>query len=254
MKASRNELTALFKLAFEGLGFDLGGYENAADMIIWGQMHGLNSFDAIENRITALQKRKNLSLQKLTPASTAYLTIDAKGNSSIVAAPMAFDICYVEAISHGKAKVTIENCYDRALAIKKLVDCNKKGVACLSYWRDQNQLHFVQTVQGHCCPQYRQYPLNAFVEHSDLQAQHQQSLFVFCATDQQALQAYITEHFADINSLKVKTITAETMKTNFQQALTHGTEIKASLWQTLATLGKTVLVESTEQSRMGAGA
>jgi hypothetical protein len=42
MRVSRNELTASLKKAFEGLGFSVGDYQDAAAMVVWSEMHGLN--------------------------------------------------------------------------------------------------------------------------------------------------------------------------------------------------------------------
>lgn len=272
MKASRNELIALFKQAFEGVGFDLGGYENAADMIIWAQMHGLNSFDVMRKRMADYQQRKELLREQLTPKqlnadSDENAVIDAKNNSSIVAAGMAFYIAYVKAIKSTVAKVNVLNCFDRKLTIKKLVDCAKRGMVCLAYWRDGATLHVVTSDTGVCCPEYRQYSITALSEQDDLAAeqhyfskQHQQTLFVVCANNAANLQEYITHNLPELESNQTsqanqsKVISPAMMKSSYIEALTNGIDIDPSFWQELATLGTQVLVESTEQSRMGAGA
>jgi LDH2 family malate/lactate/ureidoglycolate dehydrogenase len=254
VKASRNELIALFKLAFEGVGFDFGGYENAADMIIWAQMHGLKSFDVMRNRMPDFEERKQLLVEQLTPDSKKNSIIDAKGNSSIVAAGMALGITYVEAIKSGVANVTVLNCYDRMLTIKKLVDCAKRGVVCLAYWRDGETLHVVTSDTGDCCPEYIQYPLKNLAGGVCLNEQHQQTLFVVCASDSAGLKSYISNNLPELKGNKTLVMSPTMMKSSYTGALTNGIEIDNDFWKELATLGKEVLVESTEQSRMGAGA
>ena len=259
MKASRNELMALFKQAFEGVGFDFGGYENAADMIIWTQMHGLNSFDSIRHRMSVFAQRKRLLVEQLAPDTLVLdakdnSVIDAKGNSSIVAAGMAFNIAYVNAIQSGVANVSVLNCYDRKLAIKTLVDCANRGFVCLAYWRDAESLHVITSDTGACCPAYCQYKLEDLEGSDCLNEKHQQTLFVVCASHASGLQQYISNNLPELKGNQGFVISPTMMKSSYTAALTNGIEIDRGFWQELAILGRAVLVESTEQSRMGAGA
>ena len=122
MKASRNELIALFKQAFEGVGFDFGGYESAADMIVCGQMQGIDSFAMIRKRMPDFSLRRRLQIGPCLLESKEddkeHSVIDEKGNSCIVAAGIALDVTYVEAMKSGLADTTILNCHDRKLVIK----------------------------------------------------------------------------------------------------------------------------------------
>jgi len=259
MRASRNELIALFKQAFEGVGFDFGGYENAADMIIWTQMHGMNSFQSIRNRMSVFEQRKQLLAEQFVPDTLLldakdHSVIDAKGNSSIVAAGMAFDIAYVKALKSGVAYTTVLNCHDRKLAIKKLVDCANRGFVCLAYWRDSETLHVITSDTGFCCPEYLQYKLEDLDGSDCLNEKNQQTLFVVCASHASGLQEYIANNLPELKGNQTFVMSPTVMKSSYMAALTNGIEIDSSFWEELVVLGKEVLVESTEQSRMGAGA
>jgi hypothetical protein len=259
VKASRNELIALFKQAFEGVGFDFGGYENAADMIIWSQMHGMNSFESIRQRMSVFAQRKRLLAEQLAPDTLVLdaknnSVIDAKGNSSIVAAGMAFDIAYVKALESGVAHTTVLNCHDRKLVIKKLVDCANRGFVCLAYWHDGETLHVITSDTGVCCPEYFQYKLEDLDGSDCLNEKHQQTLFVVCASHASGLQEYISNNLPELKGNQSLVMSPTMMKSSYTAALTDGIEIDNSFWKELAILGKEVLVESTEQSRMGAGA
>jgi LDH2 family malate/lactate/ureidoglycolate dehydrogenase len=254
MKASRNELIALFKQAFEGVGFDFGGYESAADMIVWAEMHGLHSFKSIRNRMPVFEQRKRILAEQLVPVYRENAIIDAKRNSSIVAAGMAFDIAYVRAIHGAVAKVTVINCYDRKLAIKKLVDCANRDVVCLAYWRDGEILHVVHSDTGFCCPEYSQYKLEDVGISECFNEEHQQTLFVICAKDVMGMQEYMANNVPELKGNKTVVISPLKMKLSYTEALTNGIVIDSDFWKELTILGQEVLVESTEQSRMGAGA
>jgi LDH2 family malate/lactate/ureidoglycolate dehydrogenase len=257
VKASRNELRALFKQAFEGVGFDFGGYESAADMIVWGQMHGLDSFAMIRKRLPDFEQRRRLQIEPCSleskESNKEHSVIDAKGNSCIVAAGIALDITYVEAMTSGVADATVLNCHDRKLVIKKLADCAKRGVVCLAYWRDDKTLKVVTSDTGVCCPEYSQYPLKDLLGGEYLNENHQQSLFVVCATESAGLQEYISKNLAELQGIKTVVISPTMMKSSYTTALTDGIEIDRDFWSELTVLGQEVLVESTEQSRMGAG-
>ena len=254
VKASKNELTSLFKQAFEGMGYDFGGYESAADMIVWAQMHGLNSFEKIRKRLPTIVQDKRESVAQCRVTSDGELVIDAKANSSIAVAAMALDIAYVEAIKSEVACVSVLNCYDRNLVVKKLVDCALRGMLCLAYWHDGEVLHWVTSDTGVCCPEYAKYPLKNWPEAKFLQGKDQQSLFVVCAKNKPALEAYITQYLPRLNEMSPIIMLPKMMKSSYLEALTNGIEIDNDFWKELATIGLKVLVESTEQSRMGAGA
>ena len=53
MKVSHNELTGLCRRAFEGLGFPSGEHEDAADMVVWLEQHGLHG---VEARVVSSQR------------------------------------------------------------------------------------------------------------------------------------------------------------------------------------------------------
>ena len=216
-----------------------------------------DSFDVIRKNIPDYEQRKN-SLreqpEQLTSDSNENVVIDAKNNSSIVAAVMAFDIAYVEAIKNSIAKVTVLNCYDRKLIIKKVVDCAKRGVVCLAYWHDGETLHVVTSNTDDSCPEYTQYSMTALADEDYLHEKHQQTLFVVCASDIASLQQYISKNLSDLKGNQTKVISPTMMKSSYMSTLTNGIEIDPRFWQELAVLGNQVLVESTEQSRMGAGA
>ena len=48
MNVSRNELNTALRRAYEGAGYDIGDYEDAAEFITWSQMCGLDAFSQID--------------------------------------------------------------------------------------------------------------------------------------------------------------------------------------------------------------
>jgi len=248
MNMSLNELTAAFKRAFEGLGFELGDYEDAAQMVVWLEAHGLGGLQEVQRGLPYL-------IQKACPAphlsyeDDSLAVIDARNNSVLTCGGQAIDLAYAKARQSGLGIVQLRNSHNRKMIIERLVNCGRRGIACFAYWRNGSgpvTEHVVSVASGEDCPHYSHYSVG------DRQFGDKQTLYIVCSDNFGLLKARVNRELCQ-PSAEGGIMTPEQARTAYAESLEQGIAVNSELLATLDGLIKNILVESTEQSRLGAG-
>jgi LDH2 family malate/lactate/ureidoglycolate dehydrogenase len=242
MKVSRNELTASLKKAFEGLGFSVGDYQDAAAMVIWSQMHGFSGLEQLNRALPFLNNCPCLHAQLVSNGDQQAL-LDGQNSSVLLCGSQTVRLACALARQHGHGFVQLDNCHNRMLVIQRLVSAAQSGTALAAYWV-QGAIGFKVTIEAHAKqPEYSQYTLPTQSDN--------QSLMIFAGEDLAAIE----QQFASQISLAspVTKVLSEAMVDSYNQCLDQGIEIDEALWHELDNLVARVLVESTESSRAGAG-
>ncbi|MEH6358504.1 MAG: DUF3726 domain-containing protein [Pseudomonadales bacterium] len=250
MKVSLNELTAAVKRALEGLGYSLGDYEDAADILIWMEMHGLQGLRELSRGLPYLCK------EECTPAGITYedgnvAVVDTHGNGGLAYVELATGLAYSNALKSGFSYVRMDHCHNRKMIIKSMVNYARRGMNCLAFWRNGSDpmVEYVVSIAA-----YAQYP--DYLEYSASQLEKlddKHSVSILCSQNFQMLQAFASGVLSE-DKASVTTISSEQMAANHSQALEQGIEIEPELWEELNSLTERILVESTDASRAGAGA
>ncbi|MDZ7786630.1 MAG: Ldh family oxidoreductase [Halofilum sp. (in: g-proteobacteria)] len=145
MKVSHNELTGLCRRAFEGLGFPSGEHEDAADMVVWLEQHGLHGVEALRRGMDRLADGAPAKLAKQFEDSSVAV-IDGGGNSALLMGSLAVDLVYAKARRKGLAVVKIQDCHDRRLMLGYLARCARRGMNLLAFWRNSEDPVVVEQV------------------------------------------------------------------------------------------------------------
>ncbi|MBT5387680.1 MAG: DUF3726 domain-containing protein [Porticoccaceae bacterium] len=242
MRVSRNELTASLKKAFEGLGFSVGDYQDAAAMVVWSEMHGLGGLSQLQRALPFLDNSPCLNA-KLISNTEQQVVLDGQNSSVLLCGTQAVRLACAMAGEKGNGRVQLDNCHNRQLISQCLVGAAQLGSALVAYWQQDNLGHKLSIEAGAQQPEYRQYSL--------ANSGCAQSLLIFVSTD----LAEIEHQFIAETTLGVEahSVGPEAMLESYNQALELGIEIVAELWHELDNLVARVLVESTESSRAGAG-
>ena len=255
MKVSKTELTALLKQVFEGLGFASGEYENAADMIVWAQMSGLEGLGELRRGLPDLVAHRLRSLECVSEDET-HAVLNAGDNSCLTCADVAMNLAYVKALATGFSSVTVLNCHDRKLLVKAVTDCGRRGMGCMMCWRDTNDPtieHVLSMPPEAGADGLPRCAINKVEERGNIDDGHRQSLFIHCSTQWQELEKYQSSVFTQPQE-ELSVIGPSALRDNYRCALNRGLAMEQDLWERLQELARVVLVESSEQSRMGAGA
>lgn len=242
MKVSRNELMASLKKAFEGLGFSVGDYQDAAAMVVWSQMHGFNGLQQLQLALPFLANCPCLHA-KLIEDTDQQALLDGQYSSLLLCGSQTVRLACAMARQHGSGCVQLDNCHNRAFVIQRLVSAAQLGSALIAYWQNGTIGHKVTIEPYAKQPEYQQYRVD--------DSATSQSLFVFAGSDLLPLEQQFLSQFklgAQVNGLST-----ETMQESYQQMLEQGIEIDEQFWVELDNLVARVLVESTESSRAGAG-
>ena len=243
MHASLTELNSLLKQAFEGCGLDQGAYESAADLVLWSQVHGFGGFECIEQ---ALLQCAQTPVTQLTfnKDQAEYCEANVDGESLLLCGPILNDWVITKALENDFCVCQLNNVCDGRLLAKLLADARQQELFGLGYWVIDEKMHLIRCDQTY--PEYFRIP-----HVHDVVAENE--LFIVYAREQNRVIDYLQQHLPDLDAHGVFQSPSQ-CKQHYQQALSHGLEIPEALWASLIRVSENVLVESTEQSRMGAGA
>lgn len=247
MQVSMIELKAALRRCFEATGYFVGNYEDAANMILWLEKHGLQGLAEFERTLPYIGKDNAKALSTIIYKDSTAVIIDSHNRSSLNCIAAAVDLAHAKSLHSGIATVTVHNCHNRMFVLKALTDCGRRGISAVAYWKNGSSTireHTAAIGAGHRYPSYHEAltPLDGEIV-------DRQTLVIVCSSS------------VDLSSSlrqskgyrELKQISAEQVAINKERSIDFGITISESLWQKINQIGDGVLVESSEQSRQGAG-
>lgn len=247
MLISSNELTALLKRVFEGMGYPVGYYEDAAALVKWLQVHGEQGFGELQRALPYVADSQRPALQLLAEESQALL-FDCFGRSALNCLPSIVELAQTKVLEQGCVNVKVRNCHNRKFILKLLVDCARQGISALAYWQNGKQPvseHLASIAAGAAYPCYSEALLADTGNAADAQ-----TLTLLLST---RIDLGGQLHGSAAQRSGYRQVSPEQFARAGQGALEGGMDISIELWQQLNQLAEAVLVESSEQSRSGAG-
>ncbi|MEH6442801.1 MAG: DUF3726 domain-containing protein [Oceanospirillaceae bacterium] len=262
MHVSMIELKAALRRCFEATGYFVGHYEDAAEMILWLEKHGLNGLAEFNSCLPYIGLDQNKQPSTIVYEDSSAIVVDSHNRSSLNSIAAALDVAYLKSVQNGIATVTIRNCHNRKFVLKALTDCGRRGVSIVAYWQNGSKViteHTAAIKSGHKYPSYHE----AVIEkHADLlpEIEQLQSLTIICST-RVDLSSSLKVRASSTDIAKNKLIQDKTIYVSSAQiaanklsSVEFGIEISEQLWASINRIGEGVLVESNDESRKGAGA
>lgn len=247
MHISMNELKAGLRRCFEATGYFVGNYEDAANMVLWLEKHGLNGLLEFEQALPYIDNDSDKPLSRVVYEDSTSAIIDSHNRSALNCIAASVDLAHAKALESGIATVTVHNCHNRKFILKALTDCGRRGISVAAYWRNGDQTvteHTAAIKAGQRYPSYSEASTTLNVTPEDRQA-----LTIVCSS-----RVDLTSSLQQSDgNREVFTISPEQVARNKRQSIDQGVEIKESLWQEINRIGAGILVENSEQSRQGAG-
>lgn len=250
MKVSHNELTGLCRRAFEGLGFHAGDHEDAADMVVWLEQHGLGGVEALRRGMDYLAKSDRSGMSRSFEDSSLAV-INAASNSVLVCGSLAADLAYAKARRKGLAVVKLHDCYNRILMVGYLARCARRGMNLMAFWRNSEDPVVVEQVVS--IRAYEEYPtlLLYEVDDPDDRLTRNRSVTLIASPHFSMLQAL---HPNPDEATLLQVLGPEEFALQSRRVLESGMEVDDDIWKKLKDLSALTLVESTEASHLsGAG-
>lgn len=224
MRVSLNEIQVMCRKSFEGMGFAAGDCEDAADMVGWLQLQGLDGVGALEKALDYLQSEADQPFA-LRYEDSALLVFDAKGQSVLRCAATAVELAQGKALRGGHAVLQIHHCHNRLLLLGYLCRAVELGLDAQARWGDARRVHLASFNAGNCRP-------DLHIEERLADEDVEQSITVTFSRPATFTQSLARSH----------------------TELARGFSVSEHTWQRLKQMADQVLVESTEASRRhGAG-
>ncbi|MFJ3077222.1 DUF3726 domain-containing protein [Pseudomonas sp. NPDC087029] len=222
MRVSLNEIQVMCRKAFEGMGFAPGDCEDAAELVGWLHLQGLDGVGTLAKALDYLHSEAARPYS-LCHEDSALLVIDAQGQSVLRCAATVVELALGKALRDGQAVLRIQQCHNRLLLLGYLSRAAERGLAVRAQWGDARQRHVATFAAGASCPALHSETAEPCAE---------QSITVLFSRPPQAATAAVT---------RVGT-------------LSQGFVVSEQTWQRLQQFAEQILVESTEASRRhGAG-
>lgn len=247
MHISMNELKAALRRCFEASGYFVGNYEDAANMVLWLEKHGLDGLKELEYALVFLASDGDKPLSTVTYEDSTSAIIDSHGRSSLNCIAASIDLAHAKALECGIATVTVHNCHNRKFVMKALTDCGRRGISVVAYWRNGGRAvteHTVAIKAGARYPSYSTALTNLQATEDD-----QQTLTIVCSS-RVDLTSSLQSSYGNRNAID---ISAQRVEENRIYTLDFGVDIDETLWHEINRIGSGILVENTLQSSQGAG-
>lgn len=236
MKISHNELLVGARKAFEGLGFRAGDAEDAAEMVSWLELHGLDGVGELGKALRFLDKEGRTSPQTRLNLP-ALRVLDAGGASVLCTGGIAVDAGVAMARRQGAASVYVVDCHNRMLITGYVARCARRGVSVIACWHngaDPGVRTVVSVRAGEALPTVRRYvPHRAPDDHAG-----------------RDLTLHFSEDFdlsprihPDVGEGRVRlSATPEELARREAECLESGLTVDAATWEALRRLAARILV------------
>jgi len=225
MRVSLNEIQVMCRKAFEGMGFAPGDCEDAAELVGWLHLQGLDGIGALAQALDFLQGEASQPFTLHYDDSTV-LVIDAHGQSVLRCAATAVELALDKALRRGQALLQIHHCHNRLLLLGYLSKAAERGLHVQARWEDTRQRHLADFTAGEPRP----------------------------ALDSEAQPGAVEAFEQGVTVLFTRPAGARPAAGATQRTANQGFTVDAGTWQRLKQLSEQILVESTDASRRhGAG-
>lgn len=248
MHVSMIELKTALRRYFEACNYFVGNYEDAANMILWLEKHGLGGLNELKQALPYIRQDSGKPLSTVIYEDASSAIIDSNGRSSLNCIAASVDLAHAKALQNGIATITVRNCHNRMFILKALTDCGRRGISVVAYWKNHSQQvteHTAAIKAGERYPSYSEATTNlpANDEHKD------QALTIICSS-RVDLTSSLQSSRGNRDAIH---ISPEQVEINKERSVDFGIDIDDSLWAEINKIGAGILVESSERSRQGAG-
>ena len=250
MHVSLNEFTLVCRRALDSLGFPAGDFEDAADMVVWLEQHGLGGAQLLGEILPRLQDNHWPSLQRHHDDG-GCVVLEMDNGSLLNGGSLAADLACIRAMETGLGIVRLQGCLDRSFILVYLARCARRGHHIAALWCTGQPRRAVQNV-GVALAFDRLPVLHRFrADGGGKQEADTATLTLFASRDFAMLPATPPDH-PSIELLEC--VTSQQFDARARRAWDQGIDVDEALWRALHELARRKLVADSATSRArGAG-
>lgn len=248
MKVSHNELQNLCRKAFAGIGFDDGDAADAADMVAWMQAHGMPGLQDLRRGLDYLLVEPSSCRPALLYEDADLAVLDGHGMSVLRSSSLALELGFAKARARGLSIVKIRHCHNRQLITGYLSRLSVRGMNVTAFWRNGHEPLVEQVVgfrANSAVPEIRVYRVKPAPEETE----GNDGVTLIMANHVELLPTLSSDYLVEL----VAQYDESRLRTCRDRALKEGIEVDDTIWACLKELADRMLVESSEESRSGAG-
>lgn len=249
MKVSFNELQGLSRKAFIGIGFDDGDASDAADMVAWMEIHGLDGIAALRKGLDFLLNEDKSQPPKLIYQDADLCVVDAQKKTVLGHASLAIELGYAKCRARGLSVTKIRHCHNRMLIVGYLSRIARRDMSVTAFWRNSHEPLteiIVSFKSGESEPEICMYSLPDTPDDTE----PNDGITLVMVNHVNLLPDLKPD--APLNDLFLQN--REAMADWQERSLVDGIEVDPDLWERLKLLATNMLVEASDDSRQGAGA
>lgn len=249
MKVSFNELQGLSRKAFIGIGFDDGDASDAADMVAWMEIHGLDGIGALKKGLNFLLNEDKSQAPKLIYQDADLCVVDAQKKTVLGHASLAIELGYAKCRARGLSVTKIRHCHNRMLIVGYLSRIARRDMSVTAFWRNSHEPLteiIVSFKSGEAEPEICMYSLPATPDDTE----PNDGITLVMVNHVNLLPDLKPD--APLNDLFLQH--RDAMADWQERSLVDGIEVDSDLWERLQLLATKMLVEASDDSRQGAGA
>ncbi|MBD1557748.1 DUF3726 domain-containing protein [Vibrio sp. S9_S30] len=240
MIVSHNELVAMVTKAFLGMRRHCGEADIIANMVADLQMAGLNGVKHFNNGSRFMSNEEDCPVE-VCELGNDSLEIDLHGSSLACHLPVVLDFALQKLVKRRQMTLKLTRCHNRWLAYSELAKLASKGIACKAYWENGSS------------PQKVLLMLNKGRLSPELCFSEQVSPDSLSIHDMTIVLSIDDFDFSAISDGYTIHIPAKQLSDAQKAAWKQGIEVDEQEWQMLKNTATEMLVESSEQSKLGAG-
>lgn len=244
MRISYNEIQVLCRKAFSGAGYSVADYEDAALMVAWAELHGLDGLVMLEKALPYLSETCHIPFN-ICYQDQVFTIVNACDNSTLTCGAVIVDVVAAKSTRRGTAALRLLNIYNRKLLLGYLSKYALQGHHITAIWQASGKVGYIANyTAGKELPVIRRYDTDE-VYMNFPRARSMNILF----SQQVAFQFAQDTHYATLALEKP----ADSLQIFEENTYRSGIEVSESLWHALKALAANNLVPTSEQSRQGAG-
>jgi hypothetical protein len=246
IRVSVNELSALLKRCFEGLGYSSGDYADAATACIWMETHALNGLALLMESWQHLVDGASLS-PTIRATAGANISVDANRISLLVCGQSLAELAISKLQDDGVNRIDVYACRNRIAIVPGIAAIAQRGYSALAHWRCKNFQYYAVASAGNAMPRIAKFAL------TEPQQPAAETLHLICSRAAAEIESALRS-LNDMERRVTHIVEPASMLECFNNSIERGVQVDNDIWVQLYSAADAVLVKATEQSRRGAGA
>ena len=249
IRISINEFKALLNRACESHYGHQYDYEDLAYIIHWLELHNFEGITNFLNIINSAPQKSDLSID-LIKNHEQRIVFNNKGHSILHVvsgvADMAFAKCHQEGLCH----TSIKDVMYPITILPSMIKFSQNGWYAIAWWTEpEKDLAQVASISPD-----QKYPDYKEIKTKKILSNNKSNLDLICSKNEINLPESFSKTHENNNSYKnTRKISANNFEESYTDKIINGLNIDTKNYQKLSQIADQILVEASEQSRLGAG-